>query len=131
MKLFKLVWMLLGCAWLVALFLPYGGERSVWDLGQLAQQAGSGTGLALVLTVAALALAWLLLSATAFRRRLSRPIALAAAVAAVGILISLFSLGRPGGEMGIAGPILIHGSLLGFLAAIVALIRPERASPAL
>ncbi len=130
MKIFKFTWMILGLAWLVALFLPYGGDVSVWELGRLSQEAGSSKGLATVVGVIALVLLWLGLTTTAIKKRLSRPIALACAGAVAGYLVLLFSLGSPGGEMGIGARLLVQGGLVGFLIAIVALIRPEKASPA-
>lgn len=130
MKVFKFIWMILGLAWLVALFLPYGGDVSLWELGQLAQDSGSTKGLAIVVGVLALVLAWLGLTTTAIRKRLSRPIALAGAAIVLGYLVLLFSMGSPGGEMGIGARLLIQGGLVGFLAAIIPLIRPERVSPA-
>lgn len=130
MKYVKLAWILLGLAWLVAVFLPYDGktELSVWQLGQLAPDMASGRGSVYGVLVAALA--WVGLAVTALKTRLSRPLAALGGVIAVALFFLLFSLGAPHG-FGIGAPILIHGSVVGLIIAIVVLIRPERLAPAI
>jgi quinol-cytochrome oxidoreductase complex cytochrome b subunit len=127
MKQIKFVTLGLGALFLIAVFLPFvdieGLKMSLWATKAI--KAGP-TYIALIGAVAVLGLSLL-----AVKGRLTRGIAIGTAIGCLIVAVIAFLQFEPTAPLmkvgGIGAKIMVFGGLVGFIASLVAVFKPERA----
>ena len=127
MKQVKFLTLGLGALFLIAVFLPFvdieGLKMSLWATKAI---KGGPTYIALIGAVAVLGL-----SALAVKGRLSRGLAIGTAISCLIVAVIAFLQFEPSMPLmkvgGIGAKIMVFGGLVGFIASLVAVFKPERA----
>ena len=127
MKQIKFVTLGLGALFLIAVFLPFvdieGLKISLWAAKAI--KAGP-TYIALLGAVAVIGL-----SALAIKGRLSRGLAIGTAISCLIVAVIAFLQFEANAPLmkvgGIGAKIMVFGGLVGFVASLVAVFKPERA----
>lgn len=127
MKQIKFLTLGLGALFLIAVFLPFvdveGLKLSLWAAKAI---KGGPTYIALIGAIAVLGL-----SALAVKGRLSRGLAAGTAIACLVVAVIAFLQFEANAPLmkvgGIGAKIMVFGGLLGFIASLVAVFKPERA----
>jgi hypothetical protein len=127
MKQIKFLTLGLGALFLIAVFLPFvdveGLKLSLWAAKAI---KGGPTYIALIGAVAVLGL-----SALAVKGRLTRGIAIGTAIGCLIVAVIAFLQFEANAPLmkvgGIGAKIMVFGGLVGFLASLVAVFKPERA----
>jgi len=137
MKHIKFALLALGILSVLAVFLPYVkiGETSItlWEMGKVASQVGESAMPVYAILLIGLGLAGVTGFAVA-RKQMNRALAAGALVLCAALLFFTFKMGAPNegllkvGSIGVY--ILVFGGFLGFLASVVAVIKPERGAAA-
>lgn len=126
MKQVKFLTLGLGALFLISVFLPFvnfeGLKMSLWAAKAI---KGGPTYIALFGALATLGL-----SALAVKGRLTRGLAIGTAISCLVVAVIAFLQFEPTAPLmkvgGIGAKIMVFGGLVGFIASIVAVVKPER-----